>query len=933
MAEFRGSARNSGFNAINLPDNARRVQQAGNKRVDELRRVYAQSIDNEKSVLTDLQQSYGEVRTALDRNERLYNTYEKSYEAALRKRYEQKLEKSKKEAELERGRYDRLSDFSKEAAKFGKELYDKHKDERQRDGMALVFKTGLTAEELQSLRRGEDELQSEHAATNAIIDRLKARGASASEIKQIQELDGWILYGAQKEIARKGADAYRFHLNNPEVRNKKYDLGDGRKLSLQDALESGNDVDYKTVRGIISGNFLDRYKGYDLAFAEEYLFPGMRKVEANDDLSFTSKAQEQFEKEQTEIYQAGIANVLSDMEAGDTRALEKFLLVESGGQGGEALGRERKKFFEQLIKMYQDRRLSSERTLALLESQQFTIGGKTVTFADQFMKRGSKDIGSINTIKAILTEQNKEEFNNQLFAERKFHDQMEKQALDQINGDGLSEEEIAEQRAEYARRRITPTAAQQNLWVKRSLGIDERIQYEQAVALAQDVPLTTAQVRGKFPNLSATQVDNVVNLSNTRGPNGGSGMKDYTDQLVQEIKSVMQSSNKIDPGAQTVGMVRIMKRQFTEDVLKRKQDPKYAGYSFEALAQDVLVEHTRELKNGEGIYQRIMQADGKTPVTGDGAGFTAVGAAPIIDSPRYQKFIEQVDTEPKSLNSRKLLGDINDKTSWASQIPLIVETQEPTFWLTELARATNTPWKVLFNKQAALYGDYRLPLSRLEDAAEGISPDFRTSMHAITASSFLMGSTLQARTQGANGTEVYRPILNMMASFESSNDTEYDGYDAMNLGGTHGGSRAIGSSTGSQYFKRPLIDMTVGEILDLQAAGQLHAAGRYQFIGGTIEDIFNRGNIYGINRDSKFDANTQDLLAIAYLRLTIRDYPTDPTTGIRSRWIGVKDHLTYEETQEYVQRILVDPRYQGTAFENHPVDPTFHAHMEARAGR
>ena len=120
--------------------------------------------------------------------------------------------------------------------------------------------------------------------------------------------------------------------------------------------------------------------------------------------------------------------------------------------------------------------------------------------------------------------------------------------------------------------------------------------------MGQDVPLTKAQVLAKFPDLTATQVENVVNLSNSRGPNGGSGLKDYTDQLEQEIKSIMESSNKIDPGAQTVGMTRIMKKRFAEEVLQRKLDPKYVGYTYDQIAQDVLVEHTRELKNGEGIY-------------------------------------------------------------------------------------------------------------------------------------------------------------------------------------------------------------------------------------------------------------------------------------------------------------------------------------------
>ncbi len=74
MARFRGSARNSGFNAINLPDNARRIQEAGNKRVEELRRVYEQSIDCEKGVIADQQRSYGETRTSLDRNEWMNET-------------------------------------------------------------------------------------------------------------------------------------------------------------------------------------------------------------------------------------------------------------------------------------------------------------------------------------------------------------------------------------------------------------------------------------------------------------------------------------------------------------------------------------------------------------------------------------------------------------------------------------------------------------------------------------------------------------------------------------------------------------------------------------------------------------------------------------------------------------------------------------------
>ena len=97
MSKFRGSARSSGFDAINVPDNARRVQEAGQKRIDELRRTYQQTIQNQKGAAADLQQSYNETRAALDRNINLQNTYEKTYEQALRKRYQQKIDKQKKQ--------------------------------------------------------------------------------------------------------------------------------------------------------------------------------------------------------------------------------------------------------------------------------------------------------------------------------------------------------------------------------------------------------------------------------------------------------------------------------------------------------------------------------------------------------------------------------------------------------------------------------------------------------------------------------------------------------------------------------------------------------------------------------------------------------------------------------------------------------------------
>ena len=95
----------------------------------------------------------------------------------------------------------------------------------------------------------------------------------------------------------------------------------------------------------------------------------------------------------------------------------------------------------------------------------------------------------------------------------------------------------------------------------------------------------------------------------------------------------------------------------------------------------------------------------------------------------------------------------------------------------------------------------------------------------------------------------------------------------MNLGGTNGGHVPIYPTTGTEHFQKPLMEMTIGEIRQLQRDGKLHVAGRYQFKGTTIDDVFERGNMPPeITNDSLFSPEVQDLLAVNYFRMTVQDY-------------------------------------------------------------
>ena len=94
-------------------------------------------------------------------------------------------------------------------------------------------------------------------------------------------------------------------------------------------------------------------------------------------------------------------------------------------------------------------------------------------------------------------------------------------------------------------------------------------------------------------------------------------------------------------------------------------------------------------------------------------------------------------------------------------------------------------------------------------------------------------------------------------------------YEAFNQGGGSGGTSVLGKSgSHKEVFGRSLTDHTLGEIYHRQntkqrglsldehmRTGGLHAVGRYQFIGSTLQDEARR---MGLSPDTKFTPEVQD---------------------------------------------------------------------------
>ncbi len=140
---------------------------------------------------------------------------------------------------------------------------------------------------------------------------------------------------------------------------------------------------------------------------------------------------------------------------------------------------------------------------------------------------------------------------------------------------------------------------------------------------------------------------------------------------------------------------------------------------------------------------------------------------------------------------------------------------------------------------------------------------------------------------------IHKRALDVIGKYESDS---VGGYNAVNQIGTQGGRGTLGFSGDIRNMKqhggRALTDMTIAEIMALQAEGQmsndewirrgkLHAVGRYQFIGNTLPGVVARS---GIPTSAKFTPEVQDKLAMQYLK----------EAGLGA-WVGPSDRASKAE--------------------------------------
>ena len=177
-------------------------------------------------------------------------------------------------------------------------------------------------------------------------------------------------------------------------------------------------------------------------------------------------------------------------------------------------------------------------------------------------------------------------------------------------------------------------------------------------------------------------------------------------------------------------------------------------------------------------------------------------------------------------------------------------------------------------------GGFKAPgAPQLKDVGGGSGTPKRTDLSGLADGiTSLGGGSRKAGKVGAVA-GINHKALDIIGKYESDS---MGGYEAYNLGGSDGGHTAHGSGNSAKdnRFGKPLTQMSIGELKQLQSSGKLHAAGRYQFIGNSLPEA---AQFAGLQDSDVFSKGNQDRMVHAFGK----KYGS-------SRWVGL-DHASGEE--------------------------------------
>lgn len=793
-----------------------------------------------------------------------------------------------------------LSELSKTVGELVTNYAKQKKEEDLLYGQNLVFEYGVTPKMLAEYESQKSQLNQAAAATNAVANQMEFRGVPVEVLEKVRSLSGWKLYGATRQYAIQGGQDYAIFRASSASTPIPFN---GGEITLETA---NGPEEWEAANAYLRTEFMRSYNGINPALLNEHLYPKMRQLETSERISYQEARNKVLTENRKEEEAQDLLNSIQSDDPGS--GLIEWI---GRGSGGDAATRSlKKREAGEILDKYAKLGLITRETLDAISSGSYIrADGQQRSIGEDFKVQLAAAYDSVY-------QREKREADERDFKESEQKEEFKRQIYDKLEQGLPLNRDTVDNLMQQWRNEFDEEPADwlKDLDFKTTEYAEEKAIETYLLDLDNRNLLTTATLAPymeKFPRLyskfkaAAASGDNIASVPKER-------VESAKRQLNAKIKDILKQTgtDQVDSEA-FLAASDLAERLFNEKVRQELA----VGNSDPQTAIDVA-----------RTYVGNLIWDG---YSGKGGPFAMKGATvngkfvPNLTTPQPYEFQGRVpDTVAAKARARNLRTQLNTNSSLL-ETTVVLNPQELE-QLKRLARGQGGGFpRILASLSAGRVDQNGFPRTILdlanaqlraaqtglqigasgaEQTFKGLDPRWQIRLSSYPSPA----NTYQAFSATGN----YKPLLDLIASKESMG---YGEYDAMNREGRANGTIAIGSANSVDVFGRGLSNMTVQEVMNLQNGGKIHAAGRYQIIRNTLRGLMSGSyGATGVSPTDRFDAQTQDKLAIALLKgragrfLSGSGSLTSAVTGMGQEWVGLQNpkarELVTQRLQELKQR-------------------------------
>ena len=727
-------------------------------------------------------------------------------------------------------------------------------------GMNLAFVEGLPEATRQEFKASERMAEEAATVSEGVALSLEAEDAPTDIVERARGLSGWKGYGYARGIAQLAGSQYGafFERVGGELQ---VEVAPGRYVSLDSAETSS---DFAAITAEIRRQYLKNFEGMNLALLNEYLFPNMRQYEGKAAGDFAILQRERaIARRQTEAFDELAGFIQGENSEDGISAAEGFMKTLNTHQ--YSLGGDRGTARELLVKELTDgldgMRYNPATVERMIAEQTIMFNGKETTLLKQFPRDFAPLIKKINDAKNREVTLRKNDRDRKIFA---FNENLREQLKKQ--GTPMTEAQL-----DIVDQEFYDQFGQENSFTQSYRTVEDR---DEEAAKAYGMLLV--HNKGFVSEAEAARMPASVVYEFRK------------DDLIREESTVTLSKEDKDRAKKFVNglSVRIMQSGGNprgDDLEDLFRDNAYQD--FERLYTDYLM--TGSAKTAQEAYNMARQAVKEEAETRDSQGklggeyvipFKSDPNTVTANKTRFQNLVKAFPTHESIFTKSDLFEtDVNELRKNLERgklkVPLIFE---------QVARTI--PGVDGFDLASAQYQAHfgeRLKAPPVTKQLAEQTPLVQNLLKNYPSPARTHRALLLSQATGGD-TNLF---LDLVKNKESK---AYGEYDAMNTGGEDEGRVAFGSANSKDVLEKPLTQMTLAEVMEVQK-DRVWAAGAYQIIPGTLKELVRQ---LGLDLDAKFDKQMQDSLAMALYRRRVADYGTNPQSlmrGLRLEWVGLQN--------------------------------------------